>query len=164
MSLNSAHAASAWKPFHNAALHVSFRYPAGWTVMASATPGAGGQIMLTRQGRMPYALRLTVLPIRAAGSLSVTVKRASAYQRSVGDTSLMHLKWQSTRLGNVPAQAGVAIPSTEGGVGVSQGIFVTGWKGHVYELIISGYGHPVPSKLSSFPSIYFQILKTWRFS
>jgi hypothetical protein len=66
-------------------------------------------------------------------------------------------------LGRRAALAGVLKPSTEGGSSLADEVYIAQWRGWVYEIVASAYHKPPFSRLSQFPSVYAQILGTWKF-
>ena len=79
------------------------------------------------------------------------------------DNGVTQVRWWPTSLGHKAGFAGISRPPTEGGVGLTQGIYVVPWHSRIYALTMTAYGRPVPTRMSQFPSIYRQILATWRF-
>ena len=159
------HASIPWRVYRNTRLGFAFRYPANWALNAgNPASKTGDQVAIEYPGRGNYSLTAEILPISATPSLSETLQRVIAYQRSVTHSALFaHIAWSRTSLGGRPAEAGVLRPSTEGGVPVSNGIYVTQWRSRVYQITIFSEHKPPFSRLSQFPSIYGRILATWRF-
>ena len=172
-SIGPASAASAsppyrsggWHSFSSKKLGFAFRYPSGWRlVRGSVGFQPATQVVVSYQGRTNYQLNAIVLPIKAGPSLTQTMKRFLAYERTATQSTMYdQIRWTSPTLGGQPAKAGVLRPPTEGGVAIADAIYISQWRSRVYEVVLTSNRSPAPSQPSQFPSIYRQILSTWRF-
>ena len=144
--------AKSWQTFRSPNLAFSVQYPPGWHVTGSATVGPVGLQSGT------YSINIQVLPVRPASSIQQTTRQVTRT-----DPTFARVQWTRTTLGGRPAMVGVDSPPTEGGVPISDGIYISGWRGRVYEVIFAAYHKPAVRRLSQFPAVYGQIFRTWRF-
>jgi hypothetical protein len=154
--------AASWHRFSDRAFGFSLTYPGDWRATVANVPGVQ-QLELQRQGKTPYAMSVLVLDIRPGANPQQTVERVVAHEQSTGGGGLGSVHWSAATVGGKPALAGVLRPPTEGGVLLSNAIYVVGWRTHIYEIILTAYSHPSPSRVSQFPAAYARILKSWRF-
>jgi hypothetical protein len=152
--------AASWHRFSSKSLGFALQYPPGWRLTTSQQPK---QVALQYQGHQVYSLQVSLLAVKPGSSMAQTLSRVTTYERSLGDTAFVSVHWAAASVGGRSAVAGVFRPSTEGGVAISTGIYLTASRSRVYELTVVDYRHPPASKLAQFPGIYQQILKTWRF-
>src|ERR1700730_5855481 len=82
--------ASAWPSFSSKSFGFKLQYPPGWHVTTSQQPK---QLALQYQGRQVYSVQVTVLGIKPGSSLSQTLGRVQAYERSLGDTAFSSIHW-----------------------------------------------------------------------
>jgi hypothetical protein len=165
VTASSIKRSNAWRTFTSKRLGFSFRYPSTWTLSSGGVgPQAAGQVEVAHQGRSIYQLNALLLPIKAERTLPKTMKRFLAYEQATTQSTMFnHIRWASTTVGHSPALVGILRPSTEGGVAVSNAIFVTQSRTHAYEIMLTSNRSPAPTSISQFPSVYAQILATWRF-
>ena len=150
---NPFHAsARGWSTFRDPKMAFALQYPPGWKV--SGTPALG--LVVLQSGTLSINVRM--VPVRPGRNALQTARAVARL-----DPALSRVQWTRTTLGGRPARAGVDSPPTEGGVSVSDGIYVVTWRRRVYEVIIASYHKPALKRLSQFPAIYGQILRTWRF-
>jgi|SRR5579884_726845 len=152
----SVAAASPQHQFRDRSFGFALRYPNGWTLQRSIPPTK--QITLVQSGHGQHAITVTVLNWRAGRTIAASVK---IVQRYMG--AYRRVTWRAARLGNQPARVAVLHPQTEGGVGVAEGIYLSQWKGKIYQVQISAYTSHPPKTVAAFPKVYRQILGTWRF-
>lgn len=153
----------SWRASTDKHLGVVLRYPGDWSVVRQSTGPGSGELSLV-SSRANYAINAFALPFAASGSIDATLSHFIAYERSTTHSNVYNqTRWSSARLGGRPARVGIIKPPTEGGVAISDGIYLTQWRGRSIEVTIMAYRKPPASRLSQFPSIYFQILSTWRF-
>lgn len=162
IALTATASASSWHTFSSKSLGFRVQYPVSWQRFVASGPGIQ-EVRLTYQGKTIYGVDIMVLRIKPAASLQATVARVVRYERGIGNTSFASIHWTGTSLGGRPAVAGISRPSTEGGVGAAQGIYLAPWHSRVYQVTISAYGRHAPSRIDQFPAIYRQVLATWRF-
>lgn len=153
----------AWRTYSNKKLGFSLRYPGNWRLTPSST-SLNAQVLLSYSGKTPYGLTITVLPMSVRPTLGATLQQFIALQQQQNNMIFARIKWTSASVGGKPAMAGVArSPATEGGISISDAVYVTQSRSHVFQILAVSYHRPPLSQLSQFPSIYTQILKTWRF-
>lgn len=144
--------AAAWSTFQSKNLAFSIRYPSNWKEGGSPTLGP----VTFQSGSM--SMSIGFLPVKPASTIKQTVKRVGQY-----DQTFARVSWSRTTLGGRPSMAGVDSPSTEGGVAISDAVYIVGWRGRVYDVTLSSLHKPPYKRLQQFPAIYRQILSTWRF-
>jgi hypothetical protein len=152
--------AAGWRPYLSHKYGFALRYPAGWHVTSSYLPGSK-QVAFGIQGKTPYSLTVVVLPFGPQRSLDRVVQRFKTYVRTTGQT-VAGAHWSPVRVGKSKAMATVERPSTEGGVSLAEGLYLTQSRSRTFEIIAIAYGHPAPAKLGSFPVVYKQMLAAWR--
>ncbi|GAC1321791.1 MAG: hypothetical protein NVS2B16_01210 [Chloroflexota bacterium] len=130
----------------------ALQYPPSWRVTGSPTIGP----VNFQSGVSGIDVR--ILPMRAAATIKQTVKQVTR-----SDITYARVHWVRTTLGRQPAMVGVDSPPTEGGVPLSDGIYITSWRGRVYVVIFTAYHKPAITRLGQFPAVYGQIFRTWRF-
>jgi hypothetical protein len=155
-------AKNPWRSFSSKTLGFSLSYPKAWKLTASNI-SIGGQASLSYAGRTNYGLTIFVIPIRPARFLRNTLSSFLAYERSMHITAYAQLHWTLSSVAGHPAMAAVAKPATEGGAPISDGIYLTQSTRHVYQIEFVAYHKPPLSRLSQFPAVYSQILRTLRF-
>jgi hypothetical protein len=152
----------AWRTYSSKKLGFTLRYPTNWSVLSATGPG--NQQVLLSQRTTSYGLTITVLPIGVEPTIRSTLQRYMTYQQQLHNAIFSRIRWSQTSIGGWPAMVGVArSPATEGGITVSDAVYVTQSRSHVYQIVAVSYHRPPLSQLSQFPAIYGQILKTWRF-
>lgn len=144
--------AKSWQTFRSPHLAFAVQYPPGWHVTGSPTVGPVGLQSGT------YSINIQVLPVRPAATIVQTTRQVTQ-----SDSTFSRVRWTRTTLGGRPAMVGVDSPPTEGGVPISDGIYISSWRGRVYEVIFAAYHKPAFRRLNQFPSVYGQIFRTWRF-
>jgi len=156
---------NTWRTFTSKKLGFAFRYPSTWTLtLGGVGPQTAGQVEVAHQGRSIYQMNAVLLPIRADRTLPQTMKRFLAYEQATTQSTMFnHIRWVSTTVGRSPALVGILRLPTEGGVAVSNAIFVMQSRTHAYEITLTSNRSPAPTRISQFPSVYAQILATWRF-
>jgi hypothetical protein len=152
--------AESWKSFSSKSFGFSVRYPTGWSLMMVQQTK---QLLLQHQGHPVYSVNVSVLPVKSAGSPTKTVERVTTYQRRMGNTDFASIHWTSTSVGGHAARAGILQPPTEGGVALSNGIYIVSSGSRVYEITLAAYRKPAARSLAQFPSVYRRILSTWHF-
>jgi hypothetical protein len=152
--------AATWQHFSSKSFGIKLQYPPGWHITTSVQPK---QVALQYQGRQVYSFQVTVLGIKPGSSLSQTLGRVKAYEQSLGDAAFSSIHWSATSIGGRGAMAGIFRPSTEGGVAISTAIYVTASRSHVYQVTLVDYRRPPARTLATFPTVYHQILSSWRF-
>jgi hypothetical protein len=154
-----------WRTFASKKLGFSFRYPSTWTLNSGGVaPQAGSQVEIAHQGRSIYQMIALLLPIKAERTLPQTMKRFLAYEQAATQSTMFnHIRWAPTTVGRSPALVGIMRLPTEGGVAVSNAIFVTQSRTRAYQITLTSNRSPAPTGISQFPSVYTQILATWRF-
>jgi hypothetical protein len=155
-------AASSWQTFSSKSLGFAIRYPTGWKALSVAQPGAK-QIQFSYQGTTTYTVNVTILNLDGGTSLGVLKQRFVAFQRRSGNAIAAGMHWSPVTLAGRHGIGGVYIPATEGGVSVSDGMYVIPWKSRTYVVDLQSVQKPAPRNLNRFPAIYKQILATWRF-
>jgi hypothetical protein len=158
--LPSIATAASWHRYSSKSFGFELQYPSGWQLTASEQPR---QVALQYQGSQVYSLQVSLLAVKPASSMAQTLSRVKNYERSLGDAAFNSVQWKTASIGGRVAVAGVFRPSTEGGVAISTGIYLTASRAHVYELTVVDYRRPPAKTLARFPTIYSQILKTWKF-
>ncbi|MGI8825465.1 MAG: hypothetical protein ACR2JC_07455 [Chloroflexota bacterium] len=143
--------AGSWYTYHSNRMAFSLRYPPSWRVTGPVT----GPIVVAGPA---LSMNIQILPLRPAPSMRQTVSAVGRY-----DQALSRLRWTRTSLGGRPAMSSVLSPPTEGGVTLSDGVYISASRGHVYEVLFVTYHKPPTRRLARFPAVYGQILHTWRF-
>lgn len=161
LSAGTASAAS-WQAFSSKSLGFALRYPTGWKALSITQPGAP-QIQFSRAGTVPYTVNVTVLSLNGGSSLSTLTKRFVAYEQRAGNASVAAMHWKPVTLAHHRGIGAVYVPATEGGVSVSNGMYVVPWKKRTYVINLQSVQKPAPTSLNRFPAIYQQILASWRF-
>jgi hypothetical protein len=128
----------------------------------SSGPGLD-QVSLARTGSHPYGVVISVLHLNPGHTIRETVQRFVSYERRNGNAVFAHLHWTAATLGGRSAMGSVMVPPTEGGVAISYGVYLSAWRKRTYEVTIVSYGQLAARRLSKFPSVYRQILASWRF-
>jgi hypothetical protein len=154
--------ASTWRHFTSKKLGFGLQYPADWQVLSSLAPGSP-QTEFLHQRQPVYALTVSVLPIKPASTASATARLVVRYFSQRGDTTLSAVRWAPASLGGHPAVAGILRPPTEGGVAQTEAIYLAPWRSRIYEISMAAYGGHQLSRLDQFPSVYRQMLRTWRY-
>jgi hypothetical protein len=154
--------ASSWHQFSSKKLGFSVQYPPTWHLV-KGTQGGVPQVTLTYQHGQLFLVSISVLPIKGSSSRTQTLSRFIRYEKGTGNLTLTSIQWKAVKLGGKQASSGVVRPQTEGGVGLAQGIYVASSGARVYEITLVAYGKHPPVNITRFPSIYRQILGTWRF-
>jgi hypothetical protein len=154
--------AASWPSYSSKPLGFALRYPTGWKALNITEPGAK-QIQFANPGATKYTVDVTILPLNAGKSVKVLKQRFLAYEQRIGQAPLASVRWGPATLGRRNGIGGVYVPATEGGVAVANGFYVVPWKSHTYVVNILSVQKPSPRTLDRFPSIYKQILATWRF-
>jgi hypothetical protein len=95
--------------------------------------------------------------------MAITLQRTIAYERSLGTSTFRSIHWTGTKLGGHAALTGVDRISTEGGVAMVDGVYLTTSGSRTYEIVMAAYNKPAPTTFSQFPGVYRTILSTWRF-
>jgi hypothetical protein len=155
-------AASSWHAFSSKSLGFAVRYPAGWRALSVAAPGAK-QIQFSYQGATTYTVDVTILNLNGGTSLATLKQRFVAFERRSGNSNVAAIHFSPVTLAGRHGIGGVYIPATEGGVSVSNGMYVVPWKTRTYVVNLQSVESPAPKSLDRFPTIYKQILATWRF-
>jgi hypothetical protein len=151
--------AQSWRVFSSKQLHMRIKYPAGWKAAISALPG-NRSVQVSKAGNPPYSLSITLISLRPSSKLAASVRKY-VHSQLPGATSLACSHWTATRVGRSAALVTLQWPPTEGGVTLSQAIFLVQSKSHLYQIMETGYGSKPIRRLSSFPSVYAAMLKTW---
>jgi hypothetical protein len=154
--------AASWHSFTSKSLGFALRYPPGWHAVPSATL-TGQQVVFSYQARQLYAVTVSVLNLTPGSSPQKTLQRFLSYEKRASGTQYSAMHWSSATFAGKKAEAGISAPPTEGGVTISQGIYVVGGKRHVYAVALTAYAKRPLARLSQFPAVYRQILATWRF-
>lgn len=154
--------ASSWLSFQSRQIGVAIRYPANWKLIQSNSL-LNKQVTLTYSSKTLYDLNVTVEPVAPGRTPEQTVSRFMAHEHRISMTAYDRIHWYRTTLAGHPAMAGVSKPSTEGGIPISNGVYIVGWRNHVYDVKIFSYHKPPLSRLNQFPAIYQQILSTLHF-
>lgn len=160
--MSTSASAASWRTFSSKPLGFALRYPTGWKALSIAQPG-GQQIQFSNPGSTTYTVDVTVLKLNGGSSASTLKKRFLAFEQRAGNGQLATVHWSAATLAGRHGIGGVYIPATEGGVAVANGIYVVPWKARTYVINLLSVQKPSPRSLSRFPSIYRQILATWRF-
>jgi hypothetical protein len=155
-------AASSWRLFKSTQFGFSVRFPSTWKV-SSSSASFNRQVLFVDRGHSNDSVSVFLLPIHPASSITSTVKRYESYEAGMQNTVYAHLSWVTTSLAGKPARFGVARPPTEGGVPVSDGVYVAQSRSRVYQITLTSYSTRPLSRPSQFPTIYARILSTWRF-
>jgi len=157
--------ATPWYHFSDKKLGFAFRYPPNWRLTNSNLPTTFPKsISLSYQGTTTYALTASLLALPAGRLLGDTLNRFIATARSNRSTLVATARWARTSLGGIPSMVTIVKgPPTEGGVTVSNAIYIARWRARVYEITLFCQRRPAPSSLTQFPSVYLHILSTWRF-
>ncbi|HLJ68449.1 MAG TPA: hypothetical protein VKX16_13925 [Chloroflexota bacterium] len=153
--------ASGWRTLSSQSLGFTVHYPAGWRVTSTSQVGVR-QVSIQQQGTS-YAVTISILNVRPGRSAADTVRRFLAFERRLGEGMFARVRWEPSLLGGRASMAGVATPPTEGGVGLSLGVYVAGWRSHIYEVTLLDNHQPPLHSLGSFPRVYAQIIGSWRF-
>ena len=149
--------AASWHHFSSKSFGFSVKYPSGWTVTQTAIPQ---QVSIQRSGTPAYSVQVSVPGVKAGANIARTLFNVKAFELSRGNAPFAPAHWTQATIRGHPAMVALVRPSTEGGVAVSDAIYVTSSRTHVYEITTVAYG---ASSLSKFPSVYGKILKSWRF-
>lgn len=160
--LPSTVSAASWHTYSSKSFGVAFRYPANWhrSVMKS---GGMEQVTVFYQGKQVYNLSASWLRVAPSGSLAATMQQVQTYEKETGNATFQSIVFHRTKLAGKSAFAGIMTPPTEGGVAVSQALYIVPWRSHVYQVTFSANGkHPIKA-ISAFPAVYLQILASWRF-
>lgn len=154
---------SAWRTFSSRSVGVSFRFPSSWRLSGSSA--IAKTVVLTGSGRTFYGLTVLRPGFSPGFSAQATLQRFISYERSVAHTSIYaRAHWIFTSVGGQPASAGVIRFPSEGGLAtLADAIYVAQAHGRVYEIVMASSHKPPLSRLSQFPSVYGQILRSWRF-
>src|SRR5579875_515430 len=142
--------------FRDHSFGFSLRYPSGWTLQRSIGPSK--QLSLVQKGHSQHAITVTILGWHAVKNLTASLHTVKRY---VG--AYRHVAWSRSKLGKSTALVAVLRPETEGGVGITEGIYLSQWKGKIYQVQITSYTAHPPRTIGAFPAVYRQILTTWRF-
>lgn len=161
LALPTGVSAASWHHFANKQFGFALRYPGNWHLTVNRV--GSRQVLLSHQGAQIDAMTILVLPIKPARTVPGTMQRFGKYLRSVGNSGLSHGRWSSVAVGGRRGMVSIVRPSTEGGVGQSEAIYVVPSRSRVYEITLVAYANKAPSQLSQFPGVYRQILATWRF-
>jgi hypothetical protein len=153
--------AASWHEFKSGPLGLAVKYPATWRAVPSYLPGSK-QVELGYSGRTNYSLTIQAIPIKPAKTLLIVMHRFNQFEQR-NRQSLGGVHWRMVRVGGHPAWGTISRPATEGGVAMSEGLFVMQSRHHVYEITEIAYSHPPPASLARFPGIYGHILATLRF-
>lgn len=154
--------AASWHAFTSKSLGFAVRYPSGWKALSVAQPGAK-EIQFSYQGTTTYTVNVTILNLNGGKTLSSLKQRFVAFQQRSGNTNVASMKWRAATLAGRHGMGGVYVPATEGGVPVSNGMYVIPWHARTYVVNLLSVQKPAPRSLDRFPAIYKQILATWRF-
>jgi hypothetical protein len=159
--LPTAASAAGWHTFLSKPLGLAIKYPPGWK--ATAINQAGNkQLDLIYAGKVNYSLTVLVLPFRPGANISASRATFVNYESNqLHISSFKRLGWTPLTIGGHPALAGIVSPPTEGGVKISNAVYLVSARRSVFEINAIAY-HRL-SQLSQFPAIYRQILATWRF-
>lgn len=157
----AAHAAM-WHKTGSKSLGFTVRYPATWHATAFSQ-GVARETTLSHQGKQIYALEISVLSLKPGKTPWQTVLTFARWQHGQGNSEFSRSRWVPASMGGRHGYGTVTRPPTEGGVRLSQGIYLVGWHGHIYEVTMQAYSPRSLSYLSQFPSAYSRILATWRF-
>ena len=152
--------AASWRHYSSKVLGFTIKYPSDWKVLQSAP---SQPVSIQRSGSTVYSITVAVLPIKPSHSIAATMARTRSYEHQIGNTTFASIHWQQVRVGGKPGMAGVLRPPTEGGVPVANGIYVLASRAHVYQVTVVAFEKPAPKTLSRFPSVYRQILGSWRY-
>jgi hypothetical protein len=154
--------AASWRTYSSKPLGFAVSYPDGWKALSMAQPG-GKQIQFSNPGATKYTVDVTILQLKGGTTVNVLKKRFLAFEQRLGNAPLASVHWGPISLGHRNGIGGVSIPATEGGVAVANGVYVVPWKARTYVVNILSVQKPSPQSLNRFPTIYKQILATWKF-
>lgn len=155
--------AAAWHSFKSSSDHFSVQYPPNWQVSPVNTSSVRETLFSARRSNKYSLTVFDLLKVKPGSTIRATLANVKKWQRKQHDTSLNRITWTSTEIGGQTALFGVIRPSTEGGVALAQGTYLTSWRGHVFEIEMATYSKKAPTSPSQFPAIYHLILRTWRF-
>jgi len=152
----SAQAAPAQRVFSNRIMAFSARVPDNWQVQAIGVQLAHTVLFLAPHNHN-INMSVRIIPIIASSTVAQTTRRA--YR---ADPVLKGLHFNATSIGGRPAMVTVLKSSTEGGLYIADLIYITQWNRRVYEIIGFSIHKPPYSRISQFPAVYQQILRSWR--
>jgi hypothetical protein len=157
----AASAAQPWRLVSDKHLGFSVRVPPGWKV-EKVDQFQSNQLTMTYAGKVNYALNVTILPFKSGASIQATKNTFVTFEAGSQHNSIfVHLPWSATAIGGRNALVTLVKPSTEGGVNLTSAVYVVTSRGNVYMITTQAYRRLV--RLSQFPALYSQILRTWRF-
>jgi len=163
--------AGAWHMLDSPKLKFSLRYPASWKASVIYRASIKMAFMFQRSSPADHSMTIVIQPIRAAGSMKMTLRRYIDFKsRPLGTgrkraftLAYAHARWTATSLGGRPAMMAVISPPKKSKLSISNVVYVSASRGQVYEVNLNGYHKPPWRKVSQFPSIYKTILSSFRF-
>jgi hypothetical protein len=153
--------AGSWRTYSSKAFGLAFHYPSTWAL--SVTPPGPMRQINAFSSSTGYSFVVAVYPVKPRKSPRATLAAYVAYTRSINAPSAGQMTWKTTTFAGKAAEGAVSFPPTEGGVPLAIGQYVFGNRSHIYSVTIQARTKHLPKNLASFPTVYRQIVKTWRF-
>lgn len=153
--------ASSWRDYASTSLGFAVRYPAQWRYIPTNFKHEA-QVLFYKQAKSAAGDRnftVRVDPFKRLGSV-----RADAAKMAKLDANFKGAQWSATTVGGRSAMVTLVRPQGEGGAVAADAVYVAESHTHLYEIIYVAYKKPLPAKLSQFPSVYRQILASWKYT